>query len=110
MYVRNFRVMTSIKVYNHKIRLEDNGAFKYERETIESNALFLEETLEKLLLAEKRWQYKRYTKKGKTSEADILAFKAADEKLRDIQRGINEVNEKANIIWKDIAAGKRLET
>jgi len=99
---------TTTKVYNHKVRLEDNGAFKYERGTIESNALFLEETLEKLLVAERRWVAKRYQSKTKKDEAGIEAFKFAEAKLKDIRRGIDEVNDKADIIWKDIASGKQL--
>jgi hypothetical protein len=90
-----------IKVFNHKPKLEDvgNNTFRYYRGTIESNAIFLEETLEKLLNAERYWKQKYWQKKDKPTK----------DKLKDIQKGINEVFEKADKIWKDIAAGKQLE-
>ena len=64
---------------------------------LEKKAIFLEETLEKLISFSDH-----LFRKIKILEKKKLDTTELKEKRKDVLKGINEVFEKANTIWKDI--------
>lgn len=68
--------------------------------SLESKALYLEETLEKMQgLSDSLYKKIKRLKKTKPSDPQISVL---EEKLKSVNQGITEVFQKCNIIWNDI--------
>ena len=68
---------------------------------LESKAIFLEETLEKMQKSEAYWE--EQAKAAVSNNWDVSKQRYARTKLKDLRKGITEVFQKCDIIWKDIS-------